>query len=214
MAVTTYSELVTALDGAAGYLHRTDLTARIPDFIELAESEINSDLKLLLQETEATLTATIGSRFMPVPTRFGTPLALWCTTFSPRVDVLYRNAAELPVSNSSGPAQFYTVDGAFIATENKADVAHTYTLRHSQNMDLVTTLTNTVLTNWPKIYIFGALLQSIGVTRDYAQQQYWQAEYERAVLKAMRDTNATKSQQSLRIDNFFGMRRNNIIRGF
>ena len=214
MAVTTYSELVTALDGAAGYLHRTDLTARIPDFIELAESEINSDLKLLLQETEATLTATIGSRFMPVPTRFGTPLALWCTTFSPRVELLYINATELPVSNSTGSSQFYTVDGAFIATENKADIAHTYLIRYSQSVDLATTLTNVVMSNWPKIYLFGSLLQSIGVTRDYAQQQYWQAEYDKAVLKAKRDTNATKSQQALRIDNFFGMRRNNIIRGF
>lgn len=214
MAISTFSELVTALDGSTGYLHRSDLTARIPDFIKLAESEINSDLKLLLQETESTLTATISSNQIAVPTRFGTPIALWCTTYSPRMELLYRNAAELPFTNTRGPSQFYTIDGAFIETENNADIAYTYTLRYVQDVDLATTLTNTVLSNWPKIYLFGALLQSIGYTRDYAQQGYWQAEYERAVLKAMRDTNATKSKQSLRSDRFLSMRRANIIRGF
>ena len=213
MAITTYAELVTALDGSAGYLHRKDLTARIPDFIKLAESEINSDLKLLLQETESTLTAMVASRQIAVPTRFGTPIALWCTTYSPRIEIVYRDAAELPVSDTSGPAQFYTIDGNYVATDNLADVAYTYTFRYLQNVDLETTLTNTVLTNWPKIYLFGALLQSVGYTRDYSNQVYWQAEYDKAVTKAMRDTNATKSKQTLRVDGFFAARRNNVYRG-
>ena len=213
MAIASYAELVTALDGSSGYLHRSDLTARIPDFIKLAESEINSDLKLLLQETESTLTATVASRLIAVPTRFGTPIALWCTTYSPRIEIMYREASQLPVSDTSGPAQFYTIDGAYVATDNAADVAYTYTFRYLTNVDLETTLTNTVLTNWPKIYLFGALLQSIAFTRDYANQGYWQNEYDKAVMKAMRDTNATKSKQTLRVDSFFGARRNNIYRG-
>jgi hypothetical protein len=213
MALTTYAELVAALDGSTGYLHRSDLTARIPDFIKLAESEINSDLALLLQEVETTLTATVSSRQMAVPTRFGTPIALWCTTYSPRIEIVYRNASELPVSDTAGPAQFYTVDGDYIATDNLADVAYTYTLRYLTNFDLATTLTNTVLTNWPKIYLFGTLLQSIAYTRDLSQQGYWQSEYNAALAKAMKDTVATKSKQTLRIDPFFGARRNNVYRG-
>ena len=213
MAIASYAELVTALDGSTGYLHRSDLTARIPDFIKLAESEINSDLKLLLQETESNLTATVASRLIAVPTRFGTPIALWCTTYSPRIEIMYREASQLPVSDTSGPAQFYTIDGAYVATDNSADVAYTYIFRYLQNVDLETTLTNTVLTNWPKIYLFGALLQSIAFTRDYANQGYWQNEYDKAVMKAMRDTNATKSKQTLRVDSFFGARRNNVYRG-
>jgi hypothetical protein len=213
MAITTYAELVAALDGSTGYLHRSDLTARIPDFIKLAESEINSDLKLLLQETEATLTATIGSRLMSVPVRFGTPIALWCTTYSPRVEILYRDAAQLPVYDTSAPAEYYTIDGAYVATDSAADSAHTYTLRYLTNFDLETTLTNTVLTNWPKIYLFGALLQSIAFTRDMSQQALWQSEYDKAVMKALRDTNATKSKQTLRCDTFFASRRANVYRG-
>lgn len=213
MAITTYAQLVTALDGADGYLHRTDLTAKIPDFIRLAESEINSDLKTLLMETETTLTASIGSRLMAVPTRFGKPLALWCTTDSPRVEMIYRTPEDLPVTGDNAPSDFYTIDGAYVATENPADSAHTYTLRYLPVFDIATTLTNTVLTNWPKIYVFGALLQSVAWTRDLAQQGYWQSEYDKAIDKAMIDTNATKSKQTLRCDSFFSGQGSNIYRG-
>lgn len=213
MAITTYAELVASLDGSTGYLHRTDLTAKIPDFIKLAESELNSDLKLLLQETEATLTATVGSRLMAQPTRFGTPSALWCTTYSPRIELVYLDPTALPVTANNGQARYYTVDGADIATDNPADVAYTYTLRYLANFDLATTLTNNLLSQWPKVYVFGALLQSIAYTRDMSQQGYWQSEYDKAVRKAMRDTNATKSMQALRCDAAFSRVRTNIYRG-
>ncbi len=214
MAITTYAELVASLDGSAGYLHRTDLTARIPDFIRLAESEINSDLQLLPQEIEATLTATVGLRTMAQPTRFGTPLALWCTTYSPRIEMVYRNAAELPVTENNGPSDFYTVDGSNIATENPADVAHTYTLRYLATLDIATTLTNTVLTNWPGCYLYGSLLASIPYTRDQSQIALWQNKYDESVRKAKRYSSATKGKQDLRGDYFFASRRQNINTGY
>ncbi len=42
MAITTYSELKTAL---GNWLNRDDLTAVIPDFISLAETDINRKLR-------------------------------------------------------------------------------------------------------------------------------------------------------------------------
>lgn len=214
MPITNYTELVAAIDGASGYLHRTDLTAKIPDFIRLAESELNSDLSLLLQETEATLTATVGSRLIAQPTRFGTPIALWCTTYSPRIEIRYQTPELLPVTENNGAARFYTVDGTNIATDNPADVAYTYTLRYIPTWDIATTSTNVVLTNWPKAYIFGTLLQSVATTRDMSQVAYWQSEYDKAIAKAQRDSTATKGKQTLRCDGFFTQRRPNIYAGF
>lgn len=214
MAVTTYAELVSALDGATGYLHRSDLTAKIPDFIRLCEADLASDLRLLLAETETTLTATVGSRLMAVPTRFGTPLALWCTTYSPRLELTFRDTLDIPVTENNSGSSYYTVDGAYIATENPADSAYTYTLRYLPKWDIATTLTNTVLNNWPGAYIYGTLLASIGYTRDLSQQGYWQSEYNKSIAKAMKDTVRTKGQASLRCDDFFGSPRNSIYRGF
>lgn len=212
MSITTNAELLAALDGASGYLHRTDLTAKIPDFIRLAESKINRKLKLLLQEVESTLTATIGSRLMAVPTRFGTPLNLWCTTYEPRVELIYLNAGDLPVTTTNGESNYYTVDGAYIATENPADAAHTYTLRYLTKFDIATTSTNTVLTNYPDVYIYGALVESVSLTRDFESLGAWQQKFDLAIKEAQTDTTATKSKAVLRTE--FGGTRSNIIAGY
>jgi len=211
MSLSTYAELVAAIDGSDGYLHRSDLTAKIPDFIKLAESKINRKLKLLLQETEATLTAVVGSRLMAVPTRFGTPIALWLTTYEPRDGLIYVNPESLTVTTSNGGSDYYTVDGAYIATENPADVAYTYTLRYLTRFDLATTLTNTVLTNYPDVYLYGALLASAPYTLDTQNVGLWSGLYEAALKEAMTHSTATKSKAMLRTD--FGGHTSNILSG-
>jgi len=211
MAITTNAELITALDGATGYLHRTDLTAKIPDFIRLCESKVNRKLALLLQETEATLTATVGSRLMAVPTRFGTPIALWLTTYLPRIELLYRLPQDMPVTSDNGQSDYYTIDGSDVATENPADQAYTYTFRYLSKFDIATTSTNTVLTNYPDIYIYGTLLASTSYTRDLSMVQMWQGMYDEGIREAMRDTQRTKSKQALRTE--FNAPRSNILRG-
>lgn len=212
MSITTYAELVSALDGANGYLHRTDLTANIPDFIRLAESKINRKLRLLLQEQETTLTATIGSRLMAVPTRFGTPIALWLETYLPREEMIYVNPEALEVTTTSSASDYYTVDGSYIATENPADIAYTYTLRYLTTFDLATTLTNTVLTDYPDVYIYGVLSESISWTQDFDRLAVWQGKFEQAIKEAISDTNATKNKAMLRTE--FSGSRPNIIRGY
>lgn len=212
MSITTYAELVTALDGASGYLHRTDLTAKIPDFIRLAESKINRKLRLLLQEQESTLTATIGSRLMAVPTRFGTPIALWLETYQPREEMIYVNPEALEVTQSAAASDYYTVDGSNIATENPADIAYTYTLRYLTTFDLATTLTNTVLTDYPDVYIYGALAESVSWTQQFDLLAVWQGKFDAAIKEAISDTNATKSKAMLRTE--FAGSRPNIIRGY
>ena len=212
MSIATYAELVTALDGASGYLHRTDLTDKIPDFIRVAESRINRKLRVLLQETESTLTATIGSRLMAVPTRFGTPISLWLETYQPRDELKYRTAEDMPVTTDNGGSDYYTVDGDYIATENPADQAYSYTLRYWTKFDLATTLTNTVLTNYPDIYIYGALVASVAWTQDMSQLQFWAQQRDEAMAEAMADTRATKGKATLRTE--FGGSRPNIIKGY
>lgn len=212
MSIATYAELVTALDGASGYLHRGDLTAKIPDFIRVAESRINRKLRVLLQETESTLTATIGSRLMSVPTLFGTPVALWLETYEPRDELIYRAPNDLPVTDTNGGSDFYTVDGDNIATENPADIAYSYTLRYWTKFDIASTSTNTVLTNYPDIYIYGTLVASTAWTQDMSQLQFWAQQRDEAMAEAMADTRKTKGKATLRTE--FGGSLPNIIRGF
>lgn len=215
MSITTNAELLTALDGATGYLHRTDLTAKIPDFIRLCESKISRKLKLLLQELEdTTIVATIGSRNLAVPTRFGTPLKLWNTYWEPRGELRYLN--DLPVTTTNASSDFYTVDGTDgttrIKTENPADIAYTYTLKYLTKFDIATTSTNTVLTNYPDIYVYGACLESIPYTQDVTMFDLWNGLYAQAMTEAMRDTQATKGKATLRSE--LAAERSNIFRGY
>ena len=52
MAITTYSELKTAI---ADFLARDDLTSQIDTFIDLAESRISRELETRSQENRTTL---------------------------------------------------------------------------------------------------------------------------------------------------------------
>lgn len=70
MAITTYSELKTAL---ANWSKRTDLTAMMGDFIALAESRIQRSLLARAQEVETELTMAPGSRYVALPSDFDSP---------------------------------------------------------------------------------------------------------------------------------------------
>lgn len=65
MSITTYSELQTAL---SNWLHRSDLTALIPDFIVLGEKRIMRKARVRVMETA--LSGTIASGVIAVPTDY------------------------------------------------------------------------------------------------------------------------------------------------
>lgn len=212
MSISTYSELVAALDGVTGYLHRADLTAKIPDFVRIAESRINRKLSTLQQETEATLTATVGSRLMAQPTRMNAPIALWLTTYLPRIELEYMLPERMPVTTWNSQSDYYTVDGSNIATENPADQAYTYTLRYIDEFDLAATSTNVVLTNYPDVYLYGTLAASVPYTQNVNMLPMWSELYDQAMREAMTDSTQTRSTAKLRTE--FSNGRTNILRGF
>ena len=62
MAITTYAELQTAV---SNWLDRTDLTARAPEFIALAEASMQRDIRHYSMEARAAL--TIDGRYEDLP---------------------------------------------------------------------------------------------------------------------------------------------------
>jgi len=67
MAFTTYSELKTTI---ANYLARSDLTSVIPDFIRLAETRLQRDLRIRQMLVVATASTTGGDSTLGLPTDF------------------------------------------------------------------------------------------------------------------------------------------------
>ena len=177
MAISTYAELQTAV---AAWAHR-DVT-QIVDFITLAEVRINALLDSRLAEVESTLTATIGSRYITLPSDFNSVYNLWLTTYQPRREIKYELPELMVTTTSSGQPYLFTIDGANIAFERPADIAYTFTLRYQNGYDIAVTSTNNILTNYPDTYLFGALVESCLFSREDPSifEQKFQAAIDRA----------------------------------
>src|SRR4051812_15605289 len=96
MAITSYTELQAAV---ANWLDRSDMAARIPEFVALAEAQMNR----LLRSRGATVRsrATIGTEFSALPADFAQAISLRIETAS---DWQELSAAEQDVISGYPPA--------------------------------------------------------------------------------------------------------------
>lgn len=209
MALANYTDLQAAI---ASRLHSTSYTALIPDWITLAEKSLNRVLRLSAQELETTLTATIGSRSLTLPSLFGSPIALYLTTYLPRIELEYRLPEEMQVFSSDGPAKVWTIDGSVINTDTPADQAYTYTLRYVSEFDIATTATNSLLTNYPDLYLYGALIESGNDLVNINAIAMYEKRYGRALQECLNNEHANRSLAKLTTE-LSGHRKSNIISG-
>lgn len=198
MAFTTYTELKAAIAARASPGGASAaLTALIPDFITLAEKRLNHVLNLTEQELEATLTATTSSRSLTLPSGFGSPIALYLTTYLPRIELEYRLPTEMQYYSGNGAARNWTIDGSTISTDSPADQAYTYTLRYVAEYDIATTSTNNLLTKYPETYFYGALIEAFVHSRDDKGLAFASARYAQAVQECKDDSNANRKLAKL-----------------
>lgn len=174
----------------ADWLHRSDLDARIPDFIALAESRITndiSDITLLLSEGQIVTAA--GQRKYPAPAGFI------------RLNYVYRREpASTPMQIVSPRAlaekyafEQYTSIPNFIAFDGLNIVVHptpngAYTIDYTMQ-DMVMSLsdaapTNVILTRFPGLYLWGACYEAAVYCRDAALMQIAEGKYKEALTNA------------------------------
>lgn len=207
MAITNYTQLQTAV---AEWAHR-DVT-QIVDFINLAEVRINSLLDSRLAETDATLTATVSSRYITLPTDFNSVYNLWMTTYQPRREIKYELPELMITTTSSGQPYLFTIDGSNIAFERPADIAYTFTLRYKAGYDIASTSTNNVLSNYPDTYLFGALVESCLFSRD--DPSIFEQKFQSAIERANRSEVINKRLATFSSDiSLARQRRGNILTG-
>ena len=183
MPLDSYSALKTAI---SGFLHRSDLAAQIPDFIRLAEAQINRRLKVRPKEVEVPLSAIVGSRFVVLPLDFGSPIGLYSDTTEPRVEFVAVPAASLPVDeNNRRLPTYWAIDGANLAFEAPADQAYPLKLRYLKSIYLSDAApTHDLFARAPDLYLYGALEHSAPYMMDDARMPMWQAKF-RSLLAAV-----------------------------
>lgn len=200
MALSTYTELQAAI---ADWLNRSDLTARIPDFISLTESRLNREFSIRTIKSDVTLTATPGSRSIPLPTGFREALNLWIVRDNARREIMrYINPDLLTVDpyNQAEP-RYWAVDGTDLVFERPCDQAYTFVLRIEGGVALSTgTPTNLILTNYPDLYLFGACAEAGPFLRDAELSATFEAKFQAALIDARSKESRSDKLTTLRTE--------------
>ena len=179
MAIGTYAELQTAV---ANWLDRDDLTDRIPEFIALAEAKMNRNLRISLMENVSTaIIMAGGTRDYSLPTGF-TGMKEFHLTTSPITPLSYITPEMMnrmwAGSNAGRPQAFTLFSDAGtrkIKIGPSPDSAYTTSMLYLKKIDSlsVSNPTETMLTENPDIYLYGALLEAEPFLMNDARVQLW-----------------------------------------
>lgn len=193
MAITTYDELKASI---ASWLNRDDLTAVIPDFIALAESSINRDLRHYKMVQRAN--ATLDSRYVQVPEdwletmRFsitsGTTFRIEPTSIDDLVQLRQQN------NDQSGRPRFYANVGNEIEVFPTPDTEYTMQLMYYGKTPALSASNtyNWLLQDAPDAYLYGALVQSAPYLQDDVRTQVWASLYTNAIQSLQKSSDETR----------------------
>ena len=197
MAVTmTYTSLVADV---TLYLERSDAQTidQIPSFINLAESIISDELKILGQQQTVSTTLVQGDPTLQKPTRWRKTTSMNITVAGERFPLLLRKYEYMrnywPNPTQEDVPKFYgdyDFDHWFIAPTPSDDYAiEILYYEKIQPLD-ATNQTNWFTINAPQAMLYGTLLQAMPFLKNDSRVQLWQALYDRAVqtLKLENDT--------------------------
>lgn len=182
MALETYDDLKAAV---AHWLNRTDLSARVPDFIALAEASLNRDLRTRDMISTSTVNTVAGADTVALPedvtevrnvvVQASVPVVLESVP-SKVIDARYGAAV-------SGMPLAYCVVGSTLRLGPTPDAAYALELTHYAPITALSDSapSNWVLTSHPDLYLYGALVQASPYLGDDARVQTWAALYGRAL---------------------------------
>lgn len=179
MALSTYGELKAAI---ADYLGRGDLTARIPDFIALAEERFSREMRLRPMVKRVTLALAPSASSVALPADYLETISLVLSAGSRRklsqADVDTLEASDDPV----GEPVYFAVVGNSVKVSPATDSARELVLTYYGTVTPLSDAApvNFLLTASPSLYLYGSLLESIGFTRNEAAAATWNAGYSAA----------------------------------
>jgi len=202
MAISTYAELQASI---ANFLNRDDLTATIPDFIALAESSISNSLRHWRMETR--VDTALSGQFMSIPSDWLATIRLHLDNTG-TTDVRYLPRAEMQRMraeqvDATGIPAYYGHNAGQFEVFPTPDGSYTSTLLYYAKVPTLSdsATTNWLLSNYPDIYLYGALLHSAPYLKEDERAQTWAALYTSAIERVNDASDkATASGSGLRLN--------------
>jgi hypothetical protein len=158
MALASYTDLQASI---SAWMVRTDLAAVIPDFVAIAESRINADVRLRQGISSGSLSTVIGAQSVALPADW---LEFESLTDNGR-QMEYISPSEMrdridePATlNARMPAR-YCIDGTnLLLTPTPAEVRVLAARYYAAIPPLASSATNWLLTKYPNIYLYASLV--------------------------------------------------------
>ena len=203
MAISTFTELK---DAIASWMDRDDarLTGNAENLIALCESRLNSTLPLRTMQVDTTLTGTISSRQLTLPTDMAEPIALYLTTYTDDRwlrPFLAGSGPELAYSGGNAEPSAWTVNGLYIDLDAPCDQAHTFKFRYRQTFALSSgSPTNYLLTNYPNVYLFGSMVEAYSLLKSAEKAMLWEQRFQQALDDARAREGRSTSMATLVLD--------------
>jgi hypothetical protein len=175
MSLDSYSGLLASI---AGWLMRDDLTAVIPDFVTLAEADMNAKMRLRAMLTTATVDAAGGA----LPDDCLQVKSVGLDGYDDLAFGTPGEAVSYAIDYAGGTAERWTIDGNNLVvspTQTDGSVTLRYYARIPALSDSNTS--NHVLVASPGIYLYGSLLQAAPYLLDDARLQTWITLYQQAI---------------------------------
>tara|TARA_Y100001970_G_scaffold256083_2_gene333426 strand:+ start:88 stop:723 length:636 start_codon:yes stop_codon:yes gene_type:complete len=187
MAISTYLELKNA---GQNWLNRSDLTDRIPEFILLAEAQLNRRLRT--RQMLVRTTSTVTSQYVSLPTNFLEAQNVELTSTSPPKRLTYLTSDRADdlrnqFSNTTGTPNYFTIQGEAIELLKTPDTSYTLQINYYKKLDSITTQgdsgTTWLLTSHPDILLYGLLMQAEPFLMNDERINIWNSLLEKALVE-------------------------------
>lgn len=183
------------------WLHRKDLTSKIPKFVTMAEARINRIVQARGMEIESTFSLAAGESNVLLPTGFGTPIAAWIADGTVPRKLTGALPELLPRDGQRGEPLFWAIGGQSLMLDCPVDRARAVTLRYRGQLRLSdASPNNSILTKYPDLYLYGALMEAAMFIRDSDSLGMWSPMFDTAVKELNRNESRARAIAPLRTE--------------
>lgn len=178
---TNYAGLQTEV---ADFLNRDDLTAVLPTFIQLAESQLNRDVRHWRMEQRSE--ALIDDRFLTLPTDWIETVRVTVGDTDRPLQLMSRDEMHTQRAKSGNtvgtPCHYAHIAGELELYPTPAVEVSIVLLYLQKIPNLASNDTNWLLNDYPDVYLYATLIQAAHYLRDAERLATWTQLYQASIM--------------------------------
>lgn len=193
MAIATYSELKSSLEVWLNREGDTSLIPVIPDFISLAEAQIARDVRHWRQEKR--VTTTVNEQYENLPIDWLGMIQIQLTGGG-KLQVISASELQDRKQSSQTPnkPRFYRLTADQIELYPVPDTGYEVSMQYYARVPALTDSDspNWILTEYPDVYLYGALIHAAPYLLDDSRLNVWATLYQNAVQALNKDNEQSR----------------------